>query len=288
MLILSFRGIHAFDFSQIYGFPNILPKETYYLINGPKFNREDLGLTLEHISNFRDFTELLRVKHEDVFIGLFYDSLQGKCRSWADSLPPKSIRSISGFCVVFLETWMEKPELVADHVFVEGFKEYFDMFDDDQIEESFSKKFPMYLKSCRCSYKDKLNLLEEFVEKIENDLETLEGEIQSQGFHCQSLSFEDPFQLPFDVKVEENIKQMVDCSCEKILRKDIEHETTIDQEKLFVDKQTMFFHIIEDPFAILLESTMKMSFEMFINYGDSFIWRYKLSYFQFFFYTHRS
>jgi hypothetical protein len=45
----------------------------------------------------------------------------------------------------------------------------------------------------------------------------------------------------------------------------------------------MFFHIIEDPFAIPLETTMNMSFEMFINYGDSFRWRYKLSYFQFFF-----
>jgi hypothetical protein len=97
------------------------------------------------------------------------------------------------------------------------------------------------------------------------------------------LSFEDPFQLPFDVKVEETIKQMVYCSCEKILLKDIEHETTIDQEKLFVDKQTIFFYIIEDPFAILLESTMKMSFEMFINYGYSFRWQFKLSYFQFFF-----
>jgi hypothetical protein len=41
-----------FDFSQIYGFPNILPKDTYYLSNGPKFNGEDLGLTLENISNF--------------------------------------------------------------------------------------------------------------------------------------------------------------------------------------------------------------------------------------------
>jgi hypothetical protein len=107
----------CFNFSQIYGFPNPLPKDTHYLRNGPKFNGEDLGLTLEHISNFWDFTELLRVKHEYVFIKLFYDSLQGKCRSWVDSLPPKSIRSISGFWVVFLETWMEKPELVEDHCF---------------------------------------------------------------------------------------------------------------------------------------------------------------------------
>ena len=90
-------------------------------------------MTLEHISNLWDFTELLRVKHEDIFIKFFYDSLQGKCRSWAYSLPPKYIRSISCFWVVFLETWMEKLELVEDLVYVEDFKEYFYMFDDDQI-----------------------------------------------------------------------------------------------------------------------------------------------------------
>jgi len=60
----------------------------------------------------------------------------------------------------------------------------------------------MYLNSCKCSSKNKLSFLEEFVEKIENDLEALEGKIQSQDFHYQSLSFEDPFQLPLDVKIE--------------------------------------------------------------------------------------
>ena len=60
----------------------------------------------------------------------------------------------------------------------------------------------MYLKSCKCSSKDKFSFLEEFVEKLENDLEALEGQIQSQDFHYQSSSFEDPFQLPLDVKIE--------------------------------------------------------------------------------------
>ena len=70
------------DFVELPGFPNLLPTDQYLLRNGPKFNGEDLSLAVKHISNFRDFTELLRVKHEDVFIRLFYDSLQGKCKSW--------------------------------------------------------------------------------------------------------------------------------------------------------------------------------------------------------------
>ena len=61
------------DFSKIYGFPNPFPKDAYFLRNGPKFNGEYLSLTLKYISDFRDFTELLRVRHEVIFIILFYD-----------------------------------------------------------------------------------------------------------------------------------------------------------------------------------------------------------------------
>ena len=68
------------DFSRIHGFPNHFPKDAYFLRNGPKFNGEDFSLTLTYISDFCDFTELLRVRHDDIFIILFYDSFQGKCK----------------------------------------------------------------------------------------------------------------------------------------------------------------------------------------------------------------
>jgi hypothetical protein len=42
----------CFDFSQIHGFPNPLPKDEYFLRNGLKFSGDDLSLTLKHISNF--------------------------------------------------------------------------------------------------------------------------------------------------------------------------------------------------------------------------------------------
>ena len=68
------------NFSGIHGFPNRFPKDAYFLRNGPKFNGEDLSLKLKHISDFCDFTEFLRVKHEDVCIMLLYGSFQGKCK----------------------------------------------------------------------------------------------------------------------------------------------------------------------------------------------------------------
>jgi hypothetical protein len=109
------------DFSQIYGFPNPLPKEGSCLRNGPKFNGEDLSLNLKHISNLCDFIELLRVRHEDVFLRLFYDSFQGKCRSWVEGLPAKSIGSFSIFWVIFLETWMDKTEFATPPCFYSRF-----------------------------------------------------------------------------------------------------------------------------------------------------------------------
>jgi hypothetical protein len=85
------------DFSQIYGFPNPLPKDEYFLRNGPKFNGDDLSLTWKHLSFFCDFTKLFRFKHEDVFLRLFHDLFQGKCKSWAGGLPVGSIRTITSF-----------------------------------------------------------------------------------------------------------------------------------------------------------------------------------------------
>ena len=90
------------DFAELLGFPNLLPTDQYLLRNGPKFNGEDLSLTVKHISNFHEFMELLRVKHEDVFIRLFYDSLQGKCKNWVEDLFVGSIRSITYFWIIFL------------------------------------------------------------------------------------------------------------------------------------------------------------------------------------------
>ena len=55
---------------------------------------------------------------------------------------------------------------VADLLSIEGFREYFDMFDDDQVDDAFSNFFPIYLNHYKCSSKHKINFLETFVEKF--------------------------------------------------------------------------------------------------------------------------
>ena len=142
------------DFSGIYVFPDHLPKDEYFLRNGPKFRGDDWSLTLEHISNFCCFIDLIRIKHEDVFIILFYDSFQGKCRSWAESLLAKSIRSFSSLLLIFLETWMEKGEYVTKFVSIQGVRKWNKMYTDDEVDEIFSSFFFSYLKSYKGSSED--------------------------------------------------------------------------------------------------------------------------------------
>jgi hypothetical protein len=162
------------DFSQIYGFPNPLPKDEYFLRNGPKFNGDDLSLTWKHLSNFHDFTELLRVKHEDVFLRLFHDSFQGKCKSWVEGFPAGSIRTITTFWIVFLETWMEGTKFVADSPSIQSFMEWNDMCIEYGGDENFSACLSSYLKSCKCSSEAKIQFLDEFSKDMERELKALE------------------------------------------------------------------------------------------------------------------
>jgi len=145
------------NFSNLPGFLNQLPKDPYILSNGPKFNGEDLTLPLEHIENFKTFVEILRVKKEDVFIRLFFDSFQGKCRKWIEGFPIRSIKFFVDFWHIFLETWMEKEEEFKIEVpSIQGSREWEDMCMDDEVGENFSSSLSSYLKSCQCSHEVKL------------------------------------------------------------------------------------------------------------------------------------
>jgi hypothetical protein len=109
-----------------------------------------------------------------------------------------------------METWMEKLEFVATHVSIQGFKEWNDMYTNDEVDENFSSFFSSYLKSCKCSSEDKIWFLDEFSKDIEKELEALEVQIKFQDFQYQSQLFKIFFQkkhevvmLPLVVKNEE-------------------------------------------------------------------------------------
>lgn len=82
---------------------------------------------------------------------------------------------------------------LADDISIVGFKECWDDYNDDQIDEYLSHLLPIYLRSCKWSSKAKTNFLEEFFETIEKYLQALEVQIQFHYFHCQNQTLEKYF-----------------------------------------------------------------------------------------------
>jgi len=74
-------------------------------------------------------------------------------------------------------------------VSIEGFKEYWDNFDDDQIDEVFSIFLSIDLNSYKCSSKANIKFLETFGKNIVKDIEVLKAQKLSHNFQDQNCSF---------------------------------------------------------------------------------------------------
>jgi hypothetical protein len=66
------------------------------------------------------------------------------------------------FWIVFLETWMEGTQFVADSPSIQRFMEWNDMCIEYGGDENFSACLSSYLNSCKCSSEDKIQFLDEF------------------------------------------------------------------------------------------------------------------------------
>ena len=63
----------------------------------------------------------MAIEHEDIFIRVFHDSLEGGCKEWVNKFPPSSIYLFIRFFDVFLDVWTNKKrnhvdEDAADHL----------------------------------------------------------------------------------------------------------------------------------------------------------------------------
>jgi hypothetical protein len=59
----------------------------------PKYNGEPTLSTEEHLVSLHDFTNNLFVEHDDVFMRLFVQNLEGDVCKWLKELPTSSIDS---------------------------------------------------------------------------------------------------------------------------------------------------------------------------------------------------
>lgn len=69
----------------------------------PKFTRNNVISTKEHIRNFNYFIQDIGMEYEDVNMRLFMMSLTKEARDWFNGLPDASIVSIAVFQNQFIE-----------------------------------------------------------------------------------------------------------------------------------------------------------------------------------------
>jgi hypothetical protein len=175
---------------------------------------------------------------------------------------------------------------VADPLFIEGFREYFDMFDDDQVEDDFLNFLPQYLHSCKC-FEERHYFLEAFADKLEKDIEVLDAQIQSHSFNYQNQFLENLFLpkqekevLPFDIKIEEYFENKDEFDNSQLnLWFDIEntskkfnHDDPV--TKYFEDQQTD--HVFIDPVADYMEGFFSLNFQPCFQCGNKMYYQFPL------------
>jgi hypothetical protein len=83
---------------------NALPMDGY-LKKLPKFMGEGYITAEAHLEAFYSFIDNHAIENEDVWMGIFFHSLDGEARKWFRALPPGSIGGIEALYEVFLKDW---------------------------------------------------------------------------------------------------------------------------------------------------------------------------------------
>jgi hypothetical protein len=79
-----------------------------YLKLMPKYNAEKKGTAEEHLDAFQNFTDNLNVEHEDVYMRIFVQTLDGDVRKWFINLGNATLDSWEALEASFLEQWGDK------------------------------------------------------------------------------------------------------------------------------------------------------------------------------------
>jgi hypothetical protein len=77
----------------------------------PKYDGEKAISVEEHMGAFQDFIDNLFVEHDDVFMRLFIQTLEGDVRKWFRGLPATSIGTWKALESTFMRQWGEKRDI---------------------------------------------------------------------------------------------------------------------------------------------------------------------------------
>jgi hypothetical protein len=71
----------SFDFSNILGFPNLVPDKEEWGHCLPRFRGEYWEVLVEHLLDFHECMHQLGIIHEDVLINMFRYSMEGNAKN---------------------------------------------------------------------------------------------------------------------------------------------------------------------------------------------------------------
>jgi uncharacterized small protein (DUF1192 family) len=113
-----------------------------YLKYMPKFTGEGDITAEEHLAAFYSYADNLNIANEDVWMRVFFQSLDGEVRKWFRGLAPGSIAGIEALDNVFLRQWGDRKDYIYYMTEFGPLKK----MDGDSVSD-FSKRFnKMYNK----------------------------------------------------------------------------------------------------------------------------------------------
>jgi hypothetical protein len=95
------RRFSPFDFSDVSGFPNVVPTMDEWGNYLPIFREHKEDNLAQHLCEFHELMHQWKIHHEDVLLKNFMFSLAGDAHEWYHSLPPASISSLREFHATF-------------------------------------------------------------------------------------------------------------------------------------------------------------------------------------------
>jgi len=81
-----------------------------------KFTGAEGVIAEEHLESFYSYADNLDINEEDVWMGVFVQSLDGEARKWFRELTPISIADIEALDDVFLKNWGDNRDLYYYHI----------------------------------------------------------------------------------------------------------------------------------------------------------------------------
>ena len=83
---------------------NAMPTGEYHNYR-PKFTGTEDVLAEEHLESFYSYVDNLDISEDDIWMRVFFQSLDGEARKWFRELTPCSIANIEALYDAFLKHW---------------------------------------------------------------------------------------------------------------------------------------------------------------------------------------